>query len=110
MKLPHSERAQVDIRKLRDYCLSPEHPRGRHKARLFTSALGLTARDAEILQRALLNAAQASEAISTGKDDFGERYTVDFLLSGPAGEATVRSLWIVRRDEQYPRLVTCYVI
>lgn len=110
MRLPNAENAVVDVRKIRDYCLSAEHPRGRHKARLFASALGLTAGDAETLQRALLDATQANEAISTGKDDFGERYTIDFLLRGPVGEATIRSLWIVRRDEQFPRLVTCYVI
>jgi hypothetical protein len=31
MKLPNAERAFVDVRKLRDYCLSGEHPRGQHK-------------------------------------------------------------------------------
>ena len=34
MKLPYGAHAVVDIAKLRDYCLSAEHPRGRHKARL----------------------------------------------------------------------------
>jgi|GEM_PF-2721604 len=34
MKLPHGAHAVVDIARLRDYCLSPDHPRGRHKARL----------------------------------------------------------------------------
>lgn len=38
MKLPNADRAVVDLRKLRDYCLSQEHPRGQHKARLFKSA------------------------------------------------------------------------
>ena len=33
----------VDLAKLRDYCLNEEHPRGRHKARVFRSRLGLTA-------------------------------------------------------------------
>jgi hypothetical protein len=33
MKLPNPKRAVVDIAKLRDYILNPEHPRGRHKAR-----------------------------------------------------------------------------
>jgi len=34
MKLPGGERANVDVAKLRDYCLNPTHPRGRHKARV----------------------------------------------------------------------------
>ena len=35
MKLPNAEQAFVDVRKLRDYCFSTEHPRGQHKARVF---------------------------------------------------------------------------
>lgn len=46
MKLPGAERAIVDIRKLSDYCLSPEHLRGRNKARVFAATLGLTSADA----------------------------------------------------------------
>jgi hypothetical protein len=42
MLLPHAERAEVDIRKLSDYCLSPDHWEGKHKARLFAAALGIT--------------------------------------------------------------------
>ena len=38
----------VEIAKLRDYCLSDTHPRGRHKARVFRSRLALTAADAEL--------------------------------------------------------------
>lgn len=110
MKLPHAEDAVVDIRKLRDYCLSSEHPRGRHKARLFATALGFTANNAEHLQRALLEIARTAEGISVGKDDYGHRYTIDSRLQGPAGTATVRSLWMIRRGENFPRLITCYVV
>jgi hypothetical protein len=35
MKLPNSEKAIVDIAKLRDYSLNPEHESGGHKARVF---------------------------------------------------------------------------
>ena len=54
MRIPHAENATVDIRKLRDYCLSPAHPEGQHKARLFVAALGMTEADAEPLRDALL--------------------------------------------------------
>ena len=59
MKLPNANRAVVDVRKLRDYCLNAEHPRGRHKARLFKSTLALTSDDALELQRFLLTAANS---------------------------------------------------
>jgi hypothetical protein len=35
MKLPNSDRATIDDRKLIDYVLSPEHPIGRFKAAFF---------------------------------------------------------------------------
>jgi hypothetical protein len=41
MKIPNADRAVVDIRKLRDYCLNPQHDEGKHKARLFAVALGM---------------------------------------------------------------------
>jgi hypothetical protein len=42
---PNGKLAIVDIRKLRDYCLNPDNPRGSAKARVFASALGITAKD-----------------------------------------------------------------
>ncbi len=100
----------VSAEKLRDYCLSPEHPRGRHKARVFASALGMTAGDAEELRDALLFAARAHEAVAGEQDEYGQRYMLDFEMSRPTGRARVRSSWIVRRDEDFPRLTSCYVL
>jgi hypothetical protein len=68
----------VDLRKIRDYCLNPDHPRGRHKARVFVVALGLTLEDAEELRDALLAAARDREAVATEQDEHGQRYTLDF--------------------------------
>lgn len=110
MKLPNASRAFIDIRKLTDYCLNPTHPRGRNKARVFKAALGLTDEDAEELRDALLAAAQTEDADAGQEDEYGQRYTVDALISGPDGEATVRSSWIVRADEDFPRLTSCYVL
>lgn len=108
--MPNPERAVVDIEKLRDYCLNPEHPRGRHKARVFAAALGLTARDAEELSIALLEAVRTGEAFPTTKDEYGERYFLDFTMSRPYGQARIRSLWIIPRGEDFPRLSSCYVL
>ena len=43
MKMPGSEAAIVDLAKLTGYCLNPEHPRGKHKARVFAAARELPA-------------------------------------------------------------------
>ena len=110
MKLPNPHHAVVDIRKLRDYCLSPLHPRGRHKARVFVSTLSLTADDAEELRVALLSAALSEEAVPAENDEYGERYMLDFEIQTEAGTVSARSAWIVRREEGFPRLTSCWVM
>ena len=110
MKLPNSERAVVPLEKLRDYCLNPQHPEGRHKALVFAAVLGLTAAQAEHLQAALLAAARTEEALPTRRSPHGQQYVLDFRMTGSGGrQALVRSTWIVRKDEDFARLVTCYI-
>jgi hypothetical protein len=110
MKLPGGAHAIVEISKLRDYCLDPHHPRGRHKARIFLSALDLGQSDAELLQAALLKAAREEDAVPGEADEYGERYTVDFLITRGDREARVRSAWIILRGESAPRLTSCFVL
>jgi len=110
MRLPGGERALVDIAKLRDYCLHDQHPRGRHKARVFASVLGLTAADADVLQQELFKAARQGEAQESEGDDYGQRYVLDFEVTGPKGQAIVRSSWIIRHGEDFPRMTSCYVL
>jgi len=110
MRLPNGDRAIVDMVKLHHYCLSLEHPQGRYKARVFASAVAMTADDAEQLRQALLNAARTCDARPIRRDEYGQRYLLDFVLHGPAGEANVRSVWMVRHGESFPRLITCYVL
>lgn len=110
MKLPNAERAVVDVRKLRHYCLNPEHPRGQHKARVFKSALGWTAEQAEDVQRRLLEAVLREDASFLGADDYGQRYALDFAIQGVDGVATIRSLWIIRHGDDFPRFASCYVL
>jgi hypothetical protein len=96
-KLPNLEKAIVEVRKLREYCLSPDRPRGRRKARVFASALGLTADNAEEVHEALLSGALSGEADPAEEVEYGKRYVLDFEMKTSAGTATVRSGWIVRR-------------
>jgi len=109
--LPNGAAAVVDIRKLREYCLSLEHPRGRHKARVF-AALGIGPAEAEGLQAALLSAAREQEAeySTAGASPYGERYVIDFEWVRIGGRVRIRSAWIVREGENVPRLTSCYVI
>ena len=109
MFLPNGERAIVDIRKLRDYCLNPDNPRGSRKARVFRSALGMTKVDAPALRQRLLQVA-ASEQTKVGElDRYGQRYTIDFELRKGTRKVVLRSGWIILSNETVPRLTTCYV-
>ena len=110
MKLPNGERAVIDRRKLTAYSLDPEHDEGRHKAHLFASLLGINLENAEILLGALEQSARTGEAVEGKLDRYGQRYVIDFDFAGPSSTATIRSAWIVRHGEDFPRLVTCFIL
>lgn len=108
MKIPNVKRAVVDIRKLRDYCLNPQHNRGKHKARLFTSLLGMSANDAEELRNALLEVVKTQDAQLGETDTYGQRYTLDFTLNWRGRQARIRSAWIIETGSDIPKLTTAF--
>ncbi|MGC9222529.1 MAG: DUF6883 domain-containing protein [Terracidiphilus sp.] len=110
MKLPNGAFAILDLRKINEYCLSPEHPRGRHRARVFHLVLGLTAEDTLVLASALQNAAAKQEAIQGASDQYGNRFIIDFEIDLKGRTAQIRSCWIVLTGETVPRFVTCYIL
>ncbi|MBD0326235.1 MAG: hypothetical protein ICV68_07385 [Pyrinomonadaceae bacterium] len=113
MKLPNAERAVIDLEKLRDYSLNPNHPKGKHKARVFLAALGLKADDAERLRGMIMEAILISEAKAQQPTIYGQRFVVDFYVTGfdkfVATTVTVRSAWIIRNGEDFPRLTSCFI-
>lgn len=110
MKLPNGKRALIEPRKLVAYSLDPDHDEGRHKAHLFESVLGINQHNADLLLHAIEDAAMSGEAILGKSDQYGQRFVIDFAFTGPNGSATLRSAWIIRRNEDFPRLVTCYIL
>ena len=109
-RLPNPDKAIINIDKLAGYCLNPEHQDGQHKARVFKSALNLGIEDVEVLRTALLKAVRDQMAIPTKRNAYGQKYIIDFKMNHSGKTAKVRSAWIVRNDENFPRLVTCYVL
>jgi hypothetical protein len=112
VKLPYGEladRAQI-LQKLETYALDTTHSSGKHKARLFSAKLGITLENKSILVDALLNAAIASDAIPTVPDHYGDRYVIDFELRTEIGQSMIRSAWMIRQGEAYPRLTSVYPI
>ncbi len=109
-RLPNAERAVVDIGKLRDYSLNPEHDEGKHKARVFKAALGFIRADAQRLREMVIEAARTEDAKPGKRIPHGQMYVLDFTALGLHGNVVIRTAWIVEVDTDFPRLVSCYVI
>ncbi len=110
MKLPNGNRADLGD-KLESYSLNPLHWEGRHKARVFASVLGIAIWNQEVLHKAVRKAAAESDDVEArGNNGFGEVFVVRFPLATDAGDATVLTAWIIRNDEDFPRLTTCYIL
>jgi uncharacterized protein YlaN (UPF0358 family) len=109
-QVPNAERAIIDVAKLRAYSLNPAHEKGKHKARVFESALGFTEADAERLRQLIKAAIMHNQAVPGAPSPYGQRFVVDFQTPGLQGMVTVRSAWMIRSDEDFPRLTTCYIV
>lgn len=44
------------------------------------------------------------------EDRYGRRFVLDFEMAGVKGRAIVRSLCMVRTGEDFPRLMSCFVL
>ncbi len=108
--LPNADRAVIDRAKLRDYSLNPNHPTGAHKARVLAASLGLSPANVEVLHDTVRAAALSQPAVSGKLDEYGHRYVVDLVMQRAGRQATVRSTWIIRIGEDFPRLTSCYVL
>jgi hypothetical protein len=106
-RLPNSEQAEVPESKIRDYLLSDTHPAGQSKARFFAS-LGYRAGSHVALAEAFRQIARSGTLERTLRSRFGSKYVVDGYIVGPAGSASVRTVWITEADAAHPRFVTAY--
>jgi hypothetical protein len=108
MSLPNADRAIVDPAKIRDYLLATAHPVGRFKARFFVS-LGYAADQWERLRDDILGIARSGSIAGETAASYGRKFEVDGILTAPSGRsATVRTVWIIRTEEDFPRLVTVF--
>jgi hypothetical protein len=98
----------VDDAKVRDYVLSPAHPVGRFEARFFVS-LGDTAEEWWRLRDDILALARTGQVAFETDGPYGRKFEVDGILGAPAGRsAMVKTVWIIRAGEDFPRLVTVF--
>jgi len=107
MKLPSASHARIDERKVRGYLLSPTHPIGRSKARVFR-ALGFDQSNAHAFITEIRRIAIEGEVWAQKDTQFGRIYTVPGERSGPAGTTQVLTVWIEEPGEPDLRLVTVW--
>jgi hypothetical protein len=107
MRLPNPDRALVPRAKIEGYLLSPARLVGRHKEVFFRS-LGYTQGEWRVLERDIQGFA-SRDALPTKATRYGQKYEVRGALTGPNGRAaSIVTAWIVRGDEDFPRLLTAY--
>ncbi len=108
MLLPNIQAATIDRKKLVDYVLNPRHAEGRHKARVFQSALGITANDGDWLASTILAGVQKTEAVLQSTTNWGRLYRVEMEIVRGQRCAKVRTGWLCTAEGA--RLVTCFVV
>jgi hypothetical protein len=108
MNLPNAEKAYVQQAKALEYLLAPEHPEGGGKAEFFTS-FGFSVEEWQRLGAALVQHGQTQPVSSASVSEYGAKYRVDGPLRCPDGRTpSVRTVWIVDRGGDAPRLVTAH--
>ena len=108
MKLPNANSAIVDEAKVRDYLLSPEHPVGRFKARVFVAA-GYRRQRWQRLRDDLAALAESLDTELARIDQYGQHFVGTGELRAPGGQALpVVTVWVVPFEGAPPRLVTAY--
>lgn len=100
----------VDNRKLRDYCLNPHHPVGKHKARVFSSQLGLKRGDAHWLKKEITEKIKDADIEWGREDEYGKRGSAELELNKNNRHAHVKTIWIIKSGSEVLELVTCYII
>lgn len=108
-RLPRAHQAVVPREKLERYLLNPEHEVGRHKARVFASALAIRRRDWEYLRDQLQTAVVDAPVSSVRQTPWGGLYELVLAVEGRNAQTRrVMTVWLVAGEEP-PRLVTGYV-
>ena len=77
---------------------------------MFKSALNLDINNVDELKDTLIKAVKNNDAIPATCNQYGQKYVIDFTLTRGERTAIIHSVWIVKNQENFPRLVTCYVL
>ena len=105
-KLPNADRAYIDPAEITDYLLCPTHPKGGPKCAFFES-FGFRPHLPDELAAALRLHATEHDIVKERRGLNGMKYEISGPLRTSDGrKPIVRTVWIVRFTETYPRFVT----
>jgi Domain of unknown function (DUF6883) len=104
--LPDFSNPNVDPKKISDYVMNPDHPVGGNKYRVINAATGLGPGDALTIEQQIREGVRHATPILGKADQYGQRWAVDVVLTGPKGSIVVRTAWILDAGTSTPRLVT----
>ena len=108
--LPGAEDAEIAEAKLRYYVLDPDHHLGKHKARVFQSALGIGQDDWQYLRAQIIERLPGARVTAIRpKPPPRARVQCRMPIDGLNGEThPIVTGWLVAEDRS-PRLLTTYV-
>ncbi len=108
MKLPNAHLALIEREKITEYLLNPAHPDNGGKAAFF-QAQGFRCDEWQTLAESLRKHAATGEVTAAMESSHGHKYILDARIGTPSGKMPrVRTVWIVDRGLEAPRLVTAY--
>jgi hypothetical protein len=107
-KLPNGERALIPMEKLTDYCLNPDHARGKDKARVFASVLGITQERAHELADLVRHAARDGDITKEARTAWGQYYRVDWAMPSRV-DVVLQTIWEIAPGAEIPRLVSVFI-
>ena len=108
MKLPNANAAFIAREKIYDYLLNPGHPDNGGKAAFFIS-LGFDRQNWSALAAAFKELVRTSDVSARLETRHGSKYIVDGRVESTGSRSSaVRTIWIIDRGEDIPRLVTAY--
>lgn len=109
VKLPNGTHAIVPAGKLKEYCLNPLHPDGKHKAKVFAKALGIRQDNHTALTKLVLESAESGVVTRIQENEFGKIYRVEHTIQGIYQKEILCTLWIIHKDVDIPYLTSCFI-
>jgi len=107
---PRSGNTQYNGKKMEEYLLNPNHPKGGSKAIFLKDVLGYGSGDGKLLHGRILSAVASAEPTTIVSTEYGVKYHYEIKLPSKEGGKTANVVVVLQRDnskDKY-RIITLY--